>query len=70
MSVSWPQAYLLASGTWLLELLDCLGDSDHQGQSQLLEGRDKDGGRLSWASLLTTLPNPPPPNTPLSLIHI
>lgn len=45
MSVSCPQAYLLAAGTWLLELLDCPGDSDHQGQSQLLEGRDKDGGR-------------------------
>lgn len=44
MSVSCPQAYLLAAGTWLLELLDCPGDSDHQGQSQLLEGRDKDGG--------------------------
>lgn len=38
MWVSWPQTYLLAAGTWLLEPLDCPGDSDQQGQSQLLGG--------------------------------
>lgn len=33
----WLRTYLLA-GTWLLESLDCPGDLDHQGQSQLLGG--------------------------------
>lgn len=36
MWVSRPHTYLLAAKIWLLEPLDCLGDSDHQGQSQLL----------------------------------
>lgn len=58
MSVSCPQAYLLAAGTWLLELLDCPGDSDHQGQSQL--GPQKEG-HPPWEKplWLQQLPGPP-----------
>lgn len=56
--ILWPQTYLLAAGTWLLEPLDCPGDSDHQGQSQLLGGEWwgwRGRGGESHASLFTTL---------------
>lgn len=48
--------YLLASGTWPLELQDCPGDHDQWGRSQLWGGRDEDGGRQPWTPLFTTLP--------------
>lgn len=59
MWVSWPHTYLLVSKTLLLEPLDFPGDSDHQGQSQLL--REK---RQEWWEESSEHPFLPPYSNP------